>query len=366
MMLLAVVAVVLLILVNVSQSYYITNKNSARRISHNKLLSSIENGVDISSLTDVKSTAKSLGVSIATWLDKEYIPMQIHKEIGDIVEDIYISTRNDNICDLGELLMNIGTRLEAFDMSPSFVNAWDVGNKASDLVMLMLDRELCTCSSTISDDIVLFPPSSSPSSSSATAGTAPTSGTNPGRKKGYTSIALLPSIFLEKTRSLVAIFDRYLFLRQLVDGDRPIEDAQYAVALCLGFRLDDDYIDESPFTINNNQDKIKQVPHLAPRGWENLNQIPDFVYLDDVKLQERIEEDLPDEGSSDIVMESLAGVEMYKIMKRANNPLDNRRILLCKWLYCFGFLTSDAFPFESRFTPGHFDVEDADDDDSDQ
>ena len=41
--------------------------------------------------------------------------------------------------------MNVGTGLESVNMGDSFVNAWDVANKVSDLLMVKMDRELCDC-----------------------------------------------------------------------------------------------------------------------------------------------------------------------------------------------------------------------------
>ena len=42
-------------------------------------------------------------------------------------------------------MMNVGTGLETVNMGDAFVNAWDVANKVSDLLMVKMDRELCDC-----------------------------------------------------------------------------------------------------------------------------------------------------------------------------------------------------------------------------
>lgn len=41
-----------------------------------------EDGVSLRSLPDVSVDALWLGDSVRTWLDEEYIPMDIHKQIG--------------------------------------------------------------------------------------------------------------------------------------------------------------------------------------------------------------------------------------------------------------------------------------------
>jgi len=54
----------------------------------------------------------------------------------------------------------------------------------------------------------------------------------------------------------------------------------------------------------------------------------------------------------DILIESLMGVEMYKLAKDTKNNELHRRIQVGKWLYLQGFLSSD-FPYHERFIPGH-------------
>lgn len=64
----------------------------------------------------------------------------------------------------------------------------------------------------------------------------------------------------------------------------------------------------------------------------------------------------------DIVLEALAGLEMYKMMKANADPEVQRRILVGKWLYVHNFL-GDTFPSEVRYIPGH--LRDRNDDEED-
>ena len=54
----------------------------------------------------------------------------------------------------------------------------------------------------------------------------------------------------------------------------------------------------------------------------------------------------------DIVMETLAGLEIYKQMKESPSAEVRRRVLVSKWLYVQGFF-NDEFPVKTRFIPGH-------------
>ena len=47
-------------------------------------------------------------------------------------------------------MINVGTGLESVKMGDAFVNAWDVANKVSDLLMIKMDRELCDCAGDMS------------------------------------------------------------------------------------------------------------------------------------------------------------------------------------------------------------------------
>ncbi len=99
----------------------------------------IDDGVSLLRLVDVDVDAMHLKKTIASWLDKEYIPQEIHMKLGGHVETQYCALRSEGIHDLGELLIRLGTELEKVDMEDAFVNAWDVANKAADLLIARLD-----------------------------------------------------------------------------------------------------------------------------------------------------------------------------------------------------------------------------------
>jgi hypothetical protein len=88
-------------------------------------------GVSLTTLKQVDKDGKWLGESIQSWLDKEWIVMDFHRKLGLEVESIYIAQRAKGVDDLGDMLMEVGTTLEMFDMGEAFVGAWDVGNKVN-------------------------------------------------------------------------------------------------------------------------------------------------------------------------------------------------------------------------------------------
>ena len=54
----------------------------------------------------------------------------------------------------------------------------------------------------------------------------------------------------------------------------------------------------------------------------------------------------------DILMEQIAGIEIYALMKSSGDALHRRRILVAKWLYTQGFLRAQ-FPATQQFVPAH-------------
>lgn len=54
----------------------------------------MEDGVTLNSLSDTHADGIFLKESIQRWLDEEYIPQDIHKELGEEVRKIYVEKRN--------------------------------------------------------------------------------------------------------------------------------------------------------------------------------------------------------------------------------------------------------------------------------
>eukprot|EP01036_Dinobryon_divergens_P024217 gene24217-32647_t len=139
---------------------------------------------------------------------------------------------------------------------------------------------------------------------------------------------------------------------------------EIVLAVLFGCRL-------SPSTAEIGNEGFKWSTDLCAYGWEDiaLTLFPTASFLmtphdpsgstaeEEVKknlaLELRIVEDIPeDEGSTDVVCESLIGLEPYVEMKvdAGLYVVLRRRILLTKWLYVHGFLDED-FPPTTKFVP---------------
>lgn len=354
--------------VSKSHSPFKPSKPSSKLFSAKKGASGgAEDGVSLLNLVEIEEDAEFLREEIRLWLDNEYIPQNIHEVLGRHVEMVYINSRRRGVNDLGEMLMDIGTSLENVEMKEAFVGAWDVANKASDLLMLRMNRELCSgCRGTIHcgpKAEVAIPLSAEDKRTRIVKGVFVTN----------CDISLARKSFSTE-------FMRYTFLRRLLDGDIPLSDVLPPFALLLGFA-------ESPFealsngkgsdqsnasmnmnlNLGVNSESYKRLPCIqrqecAAYGWEGLsNCVPDVTNLDDPFIEKRLLSDIPDEeGATDVLLECLVGVDMYKILKDSQDPIEKRRVAITKWMYVYNFLADE---FAERYVPPHFrDITDEEDD----
>mmetsp|Transcript_11200 Transcript_11200/g.24467 ORF Transcript_11200/g.24467 Transcript_11200/m.24467 type:complete len:196 (+) Transcript_11200:76-663(+) len=160
----------------------------------------------------------------------------------------------------------------------------------------------------------------------------------------------------------------YLFLTLPTIGEIGWDEMHVVVGLVLGFRLEstsDGDDGSSGGSVGSSEGfsstvsasvLFSQQAKLSPWRWE-VSLVPDVGDLDDVPLQQRMAADLPeDEGATDIVMESLAGIELYGRLKLSENAEVQRRILVTKWLYIQGFL-NNQFPALEQYIPNHMSAE---------
>ena len=129
----------------------------------------------------------------------------------------------------------------------------------------------------------------------------------------------------------------------------------------MGFRVSQC---ESDGNVIGIEGSICQNQEVCPRGWDGLKQIPDLSVTtqENLFIEQKLLNDLPeDEQSTDIIVESMVGLEMYKLTKFSKDPDVQRRYLVGKWLYVQGFLGSE-FPLTKAFIPGHMRGDDDDDD----
>lgn len=172
-------------------------------------------------------------------------------------------------------------------------------------------------------------------------------------------------------------WNRYTLLRQFLDYipvTLSTSDAQYVVKSSASSASEDIYMkymgDISWRSINlvcnlmlgwrASDNSIHLDKTLQPITWHSdptrrMDQLLNFADCRDQFIDYKLSCDLPeDEESTDLVCEALGGYEMFKLMQScADNDLQLRRkLLIVKWLYVYGFLSSD-FPPRARFIPYH-------------
>ena len=287
---------------------------------------------------DIDTSCAYLEESIRVYLDNEWIKQPIHKRLGEQVSLIYGKARREKvITDLGEMMMEIGTELESvsFDRTydgegDAFVGPWDIANKVSDLLMQRLDLELCGCAATDTTTALE-------------------------NLEGFVKVPFgdilmeIPaatglSLFNIKNAidSYETSFNRYLFLKQFLDGEVEMKAVMPIIAVMLGYQ-----------TVDEKGGVCRKDGATCVYGWDKgLTGVPDF--LSSMIIAPRLREDLPeDEDSTLIALEPLCGAEMLKIMVASDDAEVQHRILIAQWLYVHGFMTMETFPATSIFVPQH-------------
>lgn len=74
-----------------------------------------------------------IGISsmIATWLDEEWTPLEVHTELGKAAGAAYVACRQEGDDDMSSLVLGLSNELLAFNYRETFVNAFEVGGQAA-------------------------------------------------------------------------------------------------------------------------------------------------------------------------------------------------------------------------------------------
>jgi len=106
----------------------------------------------LDSLENHEEEGERLALSIAGWLDIEWMPQDIHRQIGLSSKATYIRSRESGENEIMSIMTDVVDVLERdwkqYD-DDAFVNAWDVGNYVADYLHSRLGVEDCGCSATI-------------------------------------------------------------------------------------------------------------------------------------------------------------------------------------------------------------------------
>lgn len=116
-----------------------------------------QNGITVMSLQGFENheeDGERLAISIQNWLDMEWVPQEIHVQIGLSAKRSYIQCRDKGNHDIMDIMVQISDDLVAnwskYDKD-AFINAWDVGNYASDFLHKMVGADSCSCSIVVDD-----------------------------------------------------------------------------------------------------------------------------------------------------------------------------------------------------------------------
>jgi hypothetical protein len=93
-----------------------------------------------------------LAGSVQRWLDAEWMPQEVHVQIGESCKKTYMQCRQEGEADLMSVMMQIADDLQEnwnlYDKD-AFVNAYDISNYVSDYFQAKSGVDDCGCASKI-------------------------------------------------------------------------------------------------------------------------------------------------------------------------------------------------------------------------
>ena len=127
---------------------------SSTRSSRSNTLTSLS-AIEVMSLDVLENheeEGERMSKSIAGWLDLEWIPQEIHEQIGQSAKATYIRSRESGENEIMGIMTDVVDVLEKEwpkYNKDAFVNAWDIGNYVSDYLHTRVGVEDCGCHATI-------------------------------------------------------------------------------------------------------------------------------------------------------------------------------------------------------------------------
>jgi len=101
---------------------------------------------------DHDAVGETLARSIAEWLDAEWMPQEVHAQMGESARDSYVACRASGKDEVAEIMTRVTDDLyEKWSEynADAFVNAWDIGNYVADYLIAKSGSETCGCSTPI-------------------------------------------------------------------------------------------------------------------------------------------------------------------------------------------------------------------------
>ena len=106
----------------------------------------------LDALEDHEAEGTRMSASIAGWLDIEWMPQEVHVQMGESAKVSYIRAREEGTVEVMDIMTEVVDDLvkdwKQYDKD-AFINAWDVGNYVSDYLLNRLGAESCGCNAQI-------------------------------------------------------------------------------------------------------------------------------------------------------------------------------------------------------------------------
>ncbi|EJK54020.1 hypothetical protein THAOC_26429 [Thalassiosira oceanica] len=114
-----------------AQGFVFRASKSKPRFEQTSLFDGQSSGVQLVSLEglgdDHETVGESMATSLASWLDDEWIPQDVHMKMGNRAKETYVRCRTNGIDDVAEIMTEITDDLyrgwDEFN-ADAFVNAW--------------------------------------------------------------------------------------------------------------------------------------------------------------------------------------------------------------------------------------------------
>eukprot|EP01023_Acetabularia_acetabulum_P010657 TRINITY_DN1484_c0_g3_i1.p1 TRINITY_DN1484_c0_g3~~TRINITY_DN1484_c0_g3_i1.p1 ORF type:complete len:168 (+),score=27.70 TRINITY_DN1484_c0_g3_i1:12-515(+) len=109
-------------------------------------------GVVLPACLDIEADKQWISSQIQQWLDDEWTPLEIHGDVGNAAAEAYAKLRDQGEDELNSVLLGMGQELLTFNYRDTFVSAFDVANKVSDMLMMRMGIDVC-CTSQSPEEI---------------------------------------------------------------------------------------------------------------------------------------------------------------------------------------------------------------------
>lgn len=288
----------------------------------------VEDGVTLPRPLDASALQAEctwLSASLTDWLETEWRqsePQEIHTAIGKRSAGIYERLRNEGEDDLASVMIAIGSELEDMDLSQAFVGAWNVANRAAELLL-----ERCV---------------------GGEVGGRVEGGESGGERRRWEEevermlkgegVAGGEEREYEATAVVLKdTFDKLQFLKNVLEGAASKAMIDGAVAEAAGFRYDGASgkwdgagVKDEHFRVFGNE-----VPDVL--GDESVEVMTETLSYMEEQLWRDTEDEVELRASLEMLVETLHGVEMTRIQREdAGDHGFRKRAVVVKWLHVVG------------------------------